>query len=206
MLFQLLVFGNLVESHTGTMFSLTNDKRWSFYIEVPSQLELTNSATNNALAFIPLLSLLGKRKFVDAQEPYDFSEDDRLVCCFINAYLERHPEHGIRMIDQEAERHTAMLDVENWYHFDQDTMQAILFSVLELGEDLLPHVGKRKIHTKMCLRYLARRCKFLQGCVQFRYNMIPGLGSFLMRQFFREADHFCNMAVSRTAWQSPVIM
>lgn len=99
-LFHLLVFGIIIDWKTGEIFALNYDRKWQFFLEMPYQLELKGEVKLTAVEeHFPLLSLVGTERAITDEEPYDFDDDSILACKYINAYCERHPDSGVRLID-----------------------------------------------------------------------------------------------------------
>lgn len=104
-LFQLLVFGMLVDWSTGDILALNCDRKWKIFLEIPFDMEAEGDVMPTYLrTHFPLLPLLGQEQAITYEYPYDFDEDARLVCQYLHAYFERHPEYGLRLIDQLYEQ------------------------------------------------------------------------------------------------------
>jgi len=201
-LLHLFVFGVISDWESGSLISLGPAEHatlpWRIFVEVPTQLELKDGThSTNVHDQFPLLSLVAKMRTLGPEDPLDLDDNSRLVCRFIRAYLEIGKITRKPLIDSPAKDSSERgLDIENWFQESSDEeLRASWNQLLDGFHPKLPNVGRKKMHQKMCLRYLARRCRFLVDCPQFRFGTIPGFGSYLMEQFFKEADHFCNVAV-----------
>ncbi|CAI8052619.1 E3 ubiquitin-protein ligase rnf213-alpha [Geodia barretti] len=203
--FDLLLLGYVEDPITGLSVCISGGMDWKIYVEVPSQIGSGNPKESlaNLIEVIPALGIVGEPCPIDQRTKYTIDADVQLVCKYFNAY-QTYKENGCGGINQlfngrDIVKFSTQPDLSHQKCYELLTKSWPKFSEVS------------KVRQKLFIKYMKRRCAFLDVIPAFNFNTGAGeyyddpetrqkevsntrqLGSTLMETMLKEAEDFCSL-------------
>ncbi|XP_019857334.1 PREDICTED: uncharacterized protein LOC109585637 [Amphimedon queenslandica] len=195
-MFEFLVLGYIQDPHTGASFSVPLTENWKIFIEVPSLHNDPQSNLNTFKELLPTFNFIGAPKHISSSWPYKVDDDVQLVCKYLKAYKAEQENPGTREGINKLFNDFIQIPVKFSTEADFDESEC-----LSLLDKYMPdYIAERKISQKLFIKYIKRRCYFLDNLPQYNYNAgrsLDGsdtrkLGSTLMNAMLNEVPQFCD--------------
>jgi hypothetical protein len=203
--FDLFLLAYVEDPITGLSVSIPGGMDWKIYVEVPSQIgaESPQMSLHQFIEDFPALGMLGDPYLIQHNTPYTVDDDVQLVCKYLNAYwlFAEKKGTGINRLHREG---------KNPVKFSADPSLSHKECHKLLEKSWTDFVEVPKVMQKLFIKYMKRRCDFLDKTPAFNYNPGSGeyygdqwkgkrkvsdtreLGSTLMSTMLQEVKDFCN--------------
>ena len=186
--FSLFVCGALTDTDSGLAFSLSNDRRWTFIIEVPHAAKDEN-IRENFNQILPVLSLMNWNKIEEVTEEnykLDIGTEEEVVARFLKA--NENQTINRLYVETTTERDSGLLFAE--LKDKEECRHQIHACMLENAQEL----KRNKICELSFVKFLYRRVRFFTDSAYYRFNDHDEcLGSRAMKQMISEAINLSQM-------------
>jgi hypothetical protein len=203
--FDLLLLGYVEDPITGLSVCISGGMNWIIYVEVPSQIGsgTPKESLANLIEEIPALGIVGEPCPIDQKTKYTIDADVQLVCKYLNAYqtYKKNGRGGINQLYNGGDivKFSTQPDLSHQKCYELLTKSWSKFSEVS------------KVRQKLFIKYMKRRCAFLDVIPAFNFNTGAGeyyddpetkqkevsntrqLGSTLMETMLKEAEDFCSL-------------
>ena len=155
--FSLFICGSLTDPKTGLTFSLSEEKSWKFFIEIPYRDQSYLTIRENFDEILPVLSILSSQTYeeiTDTNSELFIGEEEELVARFIKAYYDEIID--LRLIKIEIDDRLTNPDECRYQIFNYINKEA-------------PHLRQNRISELSFLKHLHRRIRFFISSL-FRSN------------------------------------
>ena len=181
-LLSLFVCKSLADTSTGLTFSLSENKQWRFFVEVPHTDKYQMTVKENLDRILPILSIISPHtleEITDDNYQLFIGQEEELVARFLKAY----DNHTIdRFLTVTATGQEQPVDFQPLTDCDECRDQ--IYSCLRR---YAREMSRNKISQLSFVKFMYRRILFFTGHY-YRFNMdIERLGSSVMKQMIQEA-------------------
>ena len=190
--FSLFVCGSLIDTISGSAFSLPNDGEWTFVFEIPFMETYGLTIAENFHQLLPVLCIVNSKVYEEVTQdnyPLHIGEEEELVARFWGAN-----ESG--KVDRMCieKRDGTEIPVEFKRLEDEDKCRLYIYRCIKSTAE---HALRNRISERSFIKFMYRRVRFFLY-QYYRYNdRYRNLGSILMKQMLREACDLSKMSFAR---------